>query len=379
MSFKNYRSLRLWSMFKKELTVILRDYRTYIFVLITPFVESMLFGLIIDNDARNLPTVVVSQEHSPFTESIIQSFKNTSYFDIKEITADQKAAEELMQKGKIKFILNIPPDFSRNLLRNENPHLLLEGDTSNPIVVNNAFHAAATVIPRTLDGLAVGPLSYLAPTKFSYTLDNHAKYNPTFKSQYHTLPGLLATILTISLAMVMAISITGEYEAGTMEMLLITPIRPLEVIIGKLLPNVFLGYILFFAILIVISFMFNVPFQGSVLLLIVVALPFIVANIALGLATSCIAKTQFQAAQVAGSYTLPAILFSGFLFPRESMPDWAQWMSNLFPCTYFLRICSAIMLKGATFSDIFSDVLPIIGFAIVFLGLTYKFYRKTLD
>lgn len=379
MAFKNYRSLRLWSMFKKELIVIMRDYRTYIFVLIMPFMESILFGLIIDNDARNLPTVVVTQDHSPFTESIIQAFKNSSYFNIKKIISDQAMAQKLMQSGDIKFILYIPSDFSHNLLRNEHPHLLLEGDSSNPVVVNNAFHAAVTLVPRALESLTVGPLSYLAATEYSYALDTHAKYNPSVKSQYHTLPGLLATILTISLAMVMAISITGEYEAGTMEMLLITPIRPFEVIIGKLLPNVFLGYILFFAILFVVNFIFKIPFYGSLLLLTVVAFPFIIANIALGLATSCIARTQFQAAQIAGTYTLPAILFSGFLFPRESMPDWAQGVSSLFPCTYFLRICTAIMLKGASFKDIFSDVWPIIIFAAVFLGLTYKFYRKTLD
>lgn len=379
MPFKRYRSLRLWSMFKKELIVIMRDYRTYIFVLITPFIQAILFGVIIDNDARNLPTVVVAQDSSPFTQAIIQSFKSTSYFNIKDVMSDPQDAEELMRQGDIKFILHIPANFSFDLMRENNPHLLLEGDATNPIAVNNAFHAAKMLTPRSIEALAKGPLSYLEAKGSSYTLDTHAKYNPSLKSQYYTLPGLLATILTVSLAMVMAISITGEYEAGTMEMLLTTPIKPFEVIIGKLLPNIFLGYLLFFAILIVGIILFDIPFYGSVLLLIVIALPFIIANIALGLATSCIARTQFQAAQIAGTYTIPAILFSGFLFPRESMPIWAQWISNLYPCTYFLRICSSIMLKGATLYDILPDVLPIIGFAIFFLGLTYKFYRKTLD
>lgn len=379
MLFKSYLGLRLWSMFKKELIVIMRDYRTYIFVLITPFIQAILFGIIIDNDARNLPTVVVTQDNSPFAQAIIQSFKNTNYFNIKQVMSEQQVAEELMRKGEIKFILHIPATFSHDLLRNNNPHLLLEGDATNPVAVNNAFHAAKNLNAYSLEALTKGTLSYLEARESSYTLDAHAKYNPSLKSQYYTLPGLLSAILTISLSMVMAISITGEYETGTMEMLLITPIRPFEVIIGKLLPNIFLGYILFFAILIVGIILFSIPFYGSALLLVSITLPYIIANIALGLAISCIARTQFQAAQIAGAYAMPAILFSGFLFPRESMPNWAQWMSDLYPTTYFLRICSAIMLKGATLNEILPDALPIIGFAIFFLGLTYTFYRKTLD
>lgn len=379
MYFKNYRSLRLWSMFKKELTVIRRDYRTYIFVLVSPLLEAILFGLIIDNNAKHIPTAVVAKDSSQFTESIVQSFKNTGYFAITSISPDSHTAEQAMQRGDVKFIIHIPPNFSRDLVRHNTPHILLEGDATDPIIVNNAFHAASVVTTRALDGLAKGPLHYLAAKEPSFVIDTHAKYNPSVQAQYHTLPGLLATVLTISLAMVMAISITGEYESGTMEMLLITPIKPLEVIIGKLLPNIFLGYTLFFIILIITTFLFNVPFYGSIFLLSIVAFPFIIANLSFGVATSCIAKTQFQAAQIAGSYTLPAILFSGFLFPRESMPTWAQWMSNLFPSTYFLKICSSIMLKASGFKDILPNLWPIVLFAIVFIGLSYKFYRKTLD
>jgi ABC-2 type transport system permease protein len=379
MQFKRYRSLRLWSMFKKELTVIRRDYRTYVFVLVSPFLQAVLFGLIINNDAKHIPTVVVAKDSSQFTNSIIQAFKNTDYFAIKSITQDEKAAEQSMQRGDIKFIIHIPQNFTRDLVRNETPHILLEGDATDPVVVNNAFHASSVVATRALSDVAKGPLDYLASQEGSFVIDTHAKYNPAVQAQYHTLPGLLATILTISLALVMAISITGEYENGTMEMLLITPINPLEVILGKLLPNIFLGYILFFAILIVAHTMFKVPFYGSALLLSVAAFPFIIANLSFGIATSCIAKTQFQASQIAGTYTLPAVLFSGFLFPRDSMPHWAQWLSDLFPSTYFLKISSDVMLKGSGFWDILPDILPIVLFAVVLIFISYKFYRKTLD
>jgi ABC-2 type transport system permease protein len=379
MEFKHYRSLRLWSMFKKELTVIRRDYRTYVFVLVSPFLQAVLFGLIINNDAKHIPTIVVARDSSPFVQNIVESFKNTGYFAITQITQDENAAAQAMQRGDAKFVIHIPQNFSHDLVRNETPHLLLEGDATDPIVVNNAFHAASVLPTRALYSIAKGPLEYLEAKDNSFIIDTHAKYNPAVKAQYHTLPGLLATILTISLALVMAISITGEYESGTMEMLLITPINPLEVIIGKLLPNMLLGYILFFAILSVSNGIFHIPFYGSLLLLSFAAFPFIVANLSFGIATSCIAKTQFQAAQITGTYTLPAILFSGFLFPRDAMPNWAQGLSNLFPSTYFLKITSSIMLKGAGFWDILPGIGPIIIFSIVMIFISYKFYRKTLD
>ena len=329
MQFKRYRTLRLWSMFKKELTVIMRDQRTYVFVLVSPFIQAVLFGLIINNDARNLPTMVIARDQSTFTEQIITAFKNTSYFDIQAISADDRTAEEAMQRGKIKFVINIPPNFTRDLIRGDKPRILLEGDASDPIIISNAFHAASVVQSRALNNLSQGPLDYLQAQSDAFTIDTHAKYNPAVQAKYHTLPGLLATILTVSLALLMAISVTTEYENGTMEMLLITPIYPLEVIIGKLLPNIFLGYILFFLILGSAALLFNVPFNGSLFLLTAAAFPFIIANLSFGIAVSCIAKTQFQASQIAGTYILPAILFSGFLFPRDSMPEWAQYFQVL--------------------------------------------------
>ncbi|MBN9230072.1 MAG: hypothetical protein BGO90_09615 [Legionella sp. 40-6] len=379
MQFKRYRTLRLWSMFKKELTVIMRDQRTYVFVLVSPFIQAVLFGLIINNDARNLPTMVIARDQSTFTEQIITAFKNTSYFDIQAISADDRTAEEAMQRGKIKFVINIPPNFTRDLIRGDKPRILLEGDASDPIIISNAFHAASVVQSRALNNLSQGPLDYLQAQSDAFTIDTHAKYNPAVQAKYHTLPGLLATILTVSLALLMAISVTTEYENGTMEMLLITPIYPLEVIIGKLLPNIFLGYILFFLILGSAALLFNVPFNGSLFLLTAAAFPFIIANLSFGIAVSCIAKTQFQASQIAGTYILPAILFSGFLFPRDSMPEWAQWLSNLFPSTYFLQISSGVMIKGAGLFDILPNVLAIILFAFIMIFLSYKFYRKTLD
>lgn len=379
MQFQNYRTLRLWSMFKKELRVILRDYRTYIFVIITPFIQAILFGLIIDHNAKHIPTVIVAKDSSIFTDNIVQSFKNTNYFDIKSITQDEALAEQWLKRGKVNFVIHIPQNFSRDLVRNDMPHILVEGDATDPVVVSNAFHSASIIPQYAFQGIAKGAINYLEPAKNRFVIDTHAKYNPALKAQYHTLPGLLATILTISLALVMAISITGEYENGTMEMLLITPISPLEVIVGKLIPNIFLGYILFFSIITVSHTLFHVPFYGSLLLLSLAALPFIIANLSLGIATSCIAKTQFQASQIAGSYTLPAVLFSGFLFPYASMPTWAQWISNLFPSTYFLQISSDVMLKNLGFTEIFPKIIPIILFAFLFIFLSYKFYRKTLD
>ena len=296
-------------------------------------------------DAKHLPTVVVTHDESQFTNSILQAFINSGYFNISKVTHNDEEAKKQFNSGKTEFVISIPNDFSRDLILNKKPHILLEGNAIDPVAVNGAFHSTNGIIDYSLKNDLKGQLSYLAPSSATFQIDTHGKYNPTLKSQYHTLPGLIVSILTIALTMITTISITSEYEHGTMESLLITPLKPLEIILGKILPNIVLGYILLFLTLIVSRCLFRVPFEGSLLLLSVALLPFFISNLGIGIAVSTIAKTQFQAANMSNTYTLPALLLSGFLFPFYAMPTWAQWIGNLFPTTHSLRIVSNIMLK----------------------------------
>jgi ABC-2 type transport system permease protein len=379
MSSLQYPFLRFWSMLKKESIIIRRDFITYAFLIIVPFSEVVLFGYIMNTDPKNLPTIVVAHDSSPFVNNLIYGFKNTGYYNIKDIIKDDQEAERLMHEGKAQFIITIPPDFTHNLLRNNHPHILIEGDATDPIAIGGAFSAAKAMTENILNRDLKGNLANLINKPNNIIIDTHAKYNPAVISQYHTLPGLLATILSLSLIMLTAISITSEYEYGTLEMLLTTPVKPIEVILGKIIPNIVLGYILFLLTLATSVYLFHVPFYGSLLLLCAATFPYLICNLGIGIAVSTLSRTQFRAANIANTYILPAILLSGFMFPFYAMPIWAQWIGNILPPTHYLRLTSNIMLKDAGFIAIWPDLWPILLFTIVIVSFSLKYYRRTLD
>lgn len=379
MIFFYNRALRFFAILKKEWIEIRREYITYIFLILIPFMQVILFGYIIQTDAKHLPTVVIAQDNSNFTSSVIASFVNTGYFDVIKITQNPATAEQMMSTGKVQFIINIPENFTHDVIRGKKPHILLEGDATDPVAISNAFDAAKILAASALNREIHGSLNYLKNQDNNFVVDTHAKYNPAIVAQYHTLPGLIVSILTLSLILLTAISITTEFERGTMETLLITPIKPIEVILGKILPHVIMGYILLLLSLVLSYFLFRVPFHGSLFLLLIVSFPFIVANLGIGLAASTVSKTQLRAANIANTYTLPAIFLSGFMFPFHAMPVWAQWIGNLLPPTHYLRMINGIMLKGATFTEIWPDLWPIIVFMIIIIWISFKNYHLTLD
>lgn len=374
-----YPLLRFWSILKKEIIQIKRDFGTYIFILLVPFIEVILFGNIINTDAKNLPTVVLSHDNSSFSRSLIQGFSNTGYFKIIKQTDKDSEAEQMLRSGQVQFVISIPNQFASDLIKKKQPHVLVEGDASDPLAIGNAFNAATTLARSVLNQDLKGSLSYLKSQEPLFVIDTHAKYNQLVVAQYHTLPGILAIILTVTLVMLTAISVTTEYDQGTMEMLLITPIKPLEVLIGKIIPNAIFGYLIFIITIGLSRLIFHVPFHGSFFLLALCAFPYIVSCLGIGLAVSTVSRTQLRAANVANTYILPAILFSGFLFPFYAMPGWAQWIGELFPPTHFIRITLAIMLKGATFTEVWPNLWPIILFACFIIFFSLRYYRKTLD
>jgi ABC-2 type transport system permease protein len=366
-------------MLKKEFIEVKRDYLTYILLITFPFLEVILFGYIINTDAKHLPTVIVAHDQSSFTNSLIQGLKTTQYFKIKNIVSDDREADRLLREGKIQFIIRIPNNFSRDIVRAKNPHILVEGDATDPIALGGPFNAVNALSNNILDRDLQGALGYVNKNQATFTVDTHAKYNPALIAQYHTVPGLLVTILTVALVMLTAISITGEYEHGTMELLLITPLRPVEVILGKIVPHVILGSLLFFLTIALSYWLFGVPFRGSLGLLTLCVIAFIISNLAVGLLVSIVSRSQFRSANLANLYIVPSILLSGFLFPFYAMPNWAQWVAEMLPPTHYLRLSTGIMLKGASFTEIWPDLWPILVFIVVTITISLKYYRNTLE
>jgi len=285
----------------------------------------------------------------------------------------------LLARGQVQFVINIPQNFSRDLLRGDRPALLVEADATDPAATGIALGSLAPLFDAALQNDLKGPLGSLSATSGPIDLRVHALYNPEVVTQYNIVPGLMGVILTMTMVMITGLAITRERERGTMENLLSMPTRPSEVLVGKIVPYILVGYIQVSVILIAAYFLFHVPMQGSILLLLLVALVFIVANLAMGITFSTIAKNQLQAVQMAFFVFLPSILLSGFMFPFRGMPRWAQVIGEAFPLTHFLRIVRGILLKGNGIIDVSLQLWQIALFAVIVLVIAVKRYRQTLD
>jgi ABC-2 type transport system permease protein len=279
----------------------------------------------------------------------------------------------------VQFVINIPQNFSRDLLRGDRPALLVEADATDPAATGIALGSLAPLFDAALQNDLKGPLGSLGATSGPIDLRVHALYNPEVVTQYNIVPGLMGVILTMTMIMITGLAITRERERGTMENLLSMPTRPSEVLIGKIVPYIMVGYIQVSVILVAAYFLFHVPMQGSILLLLIVVFIFIAANLAMGITFSTIAKNQLQAMQMTFFVFLPSILLSGFMFPFRGMPHWAQVIGEAFPLTHFLRIVRGILLKGNGIIDVSLQLWQIALFALIVLTIGIKRYRQTLD
>lgn len=356
-----------------------RDRLTFGMILGIPLLQLTLFGYAINSDPRHLPAAVLISDQSAQTRTILDALKNSTYFDFTRQLTSEVEAKKALARGDVQFVLTIPPNFSRDLLRGDRPSLLFEADATDPSATGNALGSLNTIINTALQKELKGSLSYLIPRPSPIDLRIHALYNPEAITQYNIVPGLMGVILTMTMVMITGLAITRERERGTMENLLSMPTRPTEVLLGKIIPYILVGYIQIALILLTARFLFYVPMMGNIGLLLVVALIFIAANLAMGIMFSTIAKNQLQAMQMAFFVFLPSILLSGFMFPFRGMPTWAQCVGEILPLTHFLRIVRGILLKGNGWSEIAPDVWPIALFAIVMLTIGIKRYRQTLD
>jgi len=370
---------RLWAVVIKEFIQMRRDRVTFGMMVGIPLMQLMLFGFAINSDPRQLPTAVRMADDGPFARTLVAAMQHSEYFNIIRTTATEAETQQLLQLGEVQFVVNIPVDFSRQLLRGERPALLVEADATDPAAVGPAVSALRAVADSVLDRDLKGPLAALRVSQSPIELRLHAHYNPENITQYNVVPGLLGVVLTMTMVVITALAITRERERGTMENLLATPVRPFEVMLGKIIPYIVVGYIQLSLILLAAHFIFQVPLVGSVTLLYLVAFLFIAANLAVGITFSTLAKNQLQAVQMAFFFFLPSILLSGFMFPFRGMPEWAQWVGTCLPNTHFLRIVRGILLKGNGFTEIIPELWPLLLFLTIAMTIGVKRYRQTLD
>lgn len=370
---------RLFAIMRKEFIQMRRDKSTLALMIGIPLIQLILFGAAINVNPKNLPIAVVGDVESRFATSILTAMQTSGYFKFVSPPISEQKADYLLKTGKVQFVLNFPPNFAKNLIRGDKPYLLLQADATDPGATGKAVSVFNDLPNYVLKNELSGPLSYLVSPSLAYRPIIHNVYNPVAITAYNIVPGLLGVVLTMTLVIITALAITKEYELGTMENLLAMPLRPLEVMVGKILPYVIVGYVQVFLILLMSSYIFSVPINGSILLLFLMCLPFIIANLAVGLTFSTIASNQLQAMQSAMFFFLPSILLSGFMFPFRGMPMWAQYLGDILPLTHFLVIVRGILIKGNGFIEIWREIIPIFLFTIfaMIIGLTR--YRKTLD
>ena len=370
---------RFAAMVSKEFTQMRRDRVTFGMMVGIPLLQLILFGYAINSDPKHLPTAILDNDRSVFSRDMAMAMKNSLYFQFTEELQTEAEADELLRLGRIQFVLTIPQNFGRDLIRGKRPVVLLEADATDPSATSNAVSAIRQAATDAFNRDLTGPLLSLRAGEGPVDLRLHARYNPEAITQYNIVPGLMGVVLTMTLVIITSLAITRERERGTMENLLITPVRPTEVLLGKILPYIIVGYLQMVLIVLAARLLFHVPVIGSLPLLFLVSFPFIAANLGVGITFSTIAQNQLQAVQMSFFFFLPSILLSGFMFPFQGMPEWAQWIGSVLPLTHYLRVVRGIVLKGNGFFDILPHMWPIGLFLLVSLGLGVKRYRQTLD
>lgn len=370
---------RVVAVLLKEFRQVRRDRLTFGMLVGVPIVQLVLFGFAINGDPKHLPLVVVAQEHTEFSRSLIASLQTSQYFDLIGETTDTAHADELLARGQAQFALTIPPGFARALQRGERPALLLAADASDPAATGGALAAFSAIAQQAIGRELKGPLAMLATPAPPFDVRVQRRYNPEAVTSYNVVPGLIGTILTMTMVMMTGLAMTRERERGTMENLLATPTRPFEVMAGKIVPYIFIGYVQVAVILIAAHVLFNVPMVGSLALLSACLVLFIAANLSVGFTFSTLARNQLQAMQLTFFFFLPSILLSGFMFPFRGMPGWAQTLGEAIPMTHFLRIVRGILLKGNGLAEVLPNLWPIALFMAVAGAVALMRYQRTLD
>ncbi|HEY0599241.1 ABC transporter permease [Brevundimonas sp.] len=370
---------RTWAVMAKEFVQLTRDRLTYAMILALPIVQLLLFGYAINDDPRHLPTAVLVQDNGGFSRSILTAMNNSGYFDIVLQARSQSELDRALERGEAQFAVIIPADFTRRVVRGDAAQILVEADATDPSATSGAVAALASLPTQALNRDLTGPLAARAPGAAPFEVVVHRRYNPEAITAYNIVPGLLGVILSMTLVMMTSLGMARERERGTMESLLSTPVRPLEVMVGKLAPYVLVGVLQAAVILVMARVLFDVPMSGGWGALIAGLMLFIVGSLSLGFLISTAAKTQLQAMQMSFFYMLPSILLSGFMFPFRGMPDWAQAIGTMIPVTHFLRVVRGSLLKGVGLENAGPSLFALGLFVLAVGTLAMLRYRTTLD
>jgi ABC-2 type transport system permease protein len=370
---------RFAAIIRKEFIQMRRDRLTFAMMFGIPIIQLILFGFAINTDPKNLPVAILAADNSPFARRFVHAMENSGYFRITRDVNTEEEARQALARGEVQFVLSIPADFSRRLVRGERPALLVEADATDPSAVSSAVQVVNEISRSVFDRDLSGPLKKLTAQPGPAELRIHLAYNPDRVTQYNIVPGLMGVVLTMTMVVITALAVTRERERGTMESLLATPALPLEVMTGKIIPYIVVGYVQVTVILLAAKVLFHVPMVGSLPLLYFSALCFIAATLAVGITISTLATNQLQAMQMSFFFFLPSLLLSGFMFPFRGMPEWAQTIGSTLPLTHFLRVLRGILLKGNTLPDVWPDLWPILAFGTVVMLFGALRYRRTLD
>jgi ABC-2 type transport system permease protein len=357
---------RLRALIGKELIQMRRDRLTFAMMLGVPLMQLVLFGFAINNDPKNLPAALVAPIEDRYTRAIVTALELTGYYRFDHVTASAAEAEDLIERGRVSFVVTVPSDFGRRIERGDRPQLLIEADATDPAVASGAISTLGQVASDAL-------------VRERVEIVVHKRYNPEGITQYNIVPGLLGVILQMTMVMMTAMALTRETERGTMENLLAMPASAFEIMLGKILPYFAVGAVQVVVVLGAAKLLFDVPFVGGLGVLMVGVFVFVLALVLLGYTFSTLARTQMQAMQLTFFFFLPSLLISGFMFPYRGMPGWAQVLGEAFPLTHFLRLIRAVMLKGAGFGTLAGPLLALLAFVAVYAVLALSRFRRTLD
>jgi ABC-2 type transport system permease protein len=366
---------RTWAMLIKEFIQLKRDRVSFAMIIMIPLMQLLLFGYAINTNPRHLPTAVLLQEQSDVGRSILKALENTKYFDVTHLVKTEAEFDHLLASGAVLFAIEIPANFERALRRGDRPALLVAADATDPVAAGSAMAALGNLVQTALRHDRAIPDSTAPP----FEIRTHARYNPAANTSLNIVPGLVGTILTMTMLIFTALSVTREIERGTMESLLSMPITPVEIMLGKIVPYIMVGFVQAALIIGVGIGLFGVPLLGSLWLLALLSTLFITTNLSIGYTFSTIAQNQLQAMQMSMMFFLPNILLSGFMFPFAGMPKWAQWIGEFLPLTHYIRMVRGIMLKGATFADLHFDTLALAGLTLIAMTIAITRFRRTLD
>ena len=367
--------VRTRAMTVKEFIQLRRDRVSFAMIIMLPLMQLILFGYAINTTPRNLPTAVLLQESSDLGRSILKAMQNTKYFTVLYQVETEEEFDQLLASGKVLFGVEIPRGFERAVRRGDKPALLVAADATDPVASGSALGALQQIAATALQNERALPEA----GKPLFEVRQHARYNPAGVTSLNIVPGLVGTILTMTMLIFTALSVTREIERGTMESLLAMPITPLEIMLGKIVPYIVVGFVQATLIVGTGVLLFGVPILGSIGLLAALSTLFIAANLSIGYTFSTIAQNQLQAVQMSMMFFLPNILLSGFMFPFAGMPLWARWIGEALPLTHYIRIVRAIMLKGAGIADLRYDAVALAVLMLIAMTIAITRFRRTLD